>query len=310
MKGTWLKEAETHPTHDVFGIEDADDVLGSALRIVDGNAGVLFVGDAGEGFFETEIGGQGKDSSARDHDLASGNAIEFEGIEKHFFLGGGKLSGGARGTDDEPELVGGVDGPVADFVGAEGAEDEAGGAAHEDGEGRGHGEKDIHGCGDGEGDAFGALQGERFWDEFSEDDVQAGDENEGDGDGDGMGVEDGVGNTADQGFDEACQYGLAQPSEGKAGDGDSELDSVDHAAELLMEFEDSAGTDAAGFDELLDAGFADADEREFGGRKEGIGRDNEQDDEHPQQHECNHGGVILTFQRDKGRGVEAAARGC
>jgi len=39
---------------------------------------------------------------------------------------------------------------------------------------------------------------------------------------------------------------------------------------------------------LQDAGFAHADEGEFGGRKEGIGRHQKQDDKHPQQHQCNH----------------------
>ncbi len=48
-----LGQAEAHPAHQVFGIEHADDVLGAALRIVDGNARVLLINYAGEGFFES-----------------------------------------------------------------------------------------------------------------------------------------------------------------------------------------------------------------------------------------------------------------
>ena len=92
--------------------------------------------------------------------------------------------------------------------------------------------KNIHGRGDGQGDALGALQRERLGNEFSEDDVQAGNEDEGDADGDRVRVEDGVGNAADPGFKEARQDGLAQPAEGEAGDGDSQLNAVDDAGEV------------------------------------------------------------------------------
>src|SRR5208282_2811438 len=78
----------------------------------------------------------------------------------------------------------------------------------------------------------------------------------------------------------------------------SELNAIHDAAELLVKFEDGAGAGAVGFDQLLDARLAHADERELGCGEEGIGRYQEQDNEHPQQHVCNYGSLILTFQRD------------
>ncbi len=81
-------------------------------------------------------------------------------------------------------------------------------------------------------------------------------------------------------------------------DGNSELNSVDHPGELLVQFEDGAGADAVGFDQLLDTRFANADQSKFRRREEGIGRHNEQDDKHPRQHIRNHGEVILTFQAE------------
>ena len=50
--------------------------------------------------------------------------------------------------------------------------------------------------------------------------------------------------------------------------------------------------------ELLDAGIAHADQGELRGSKECVGRHQEQDEKHPQQHVGNHGRLILTFQRE------------
>ena len=41
--------AEVHEAGDVFGVDDADDVLGAAVGVVDGDAGVLLFDDAGAG---------------------------------------------------------------------------------------------------------------------------------------------------------------------------------------------------------------------------------------------------------------------
>ena len=294
--GGWdggLRQTEAHPAHEIFGVKDADDVLGAARRVVDGDAGVLLVDDAGESLVEREVGGEREDAGARDHDLAGGDVVEFERVEQHLFLGGGDLAGAAGGADDEAKLVGRVHGAVADLAGAEGAEDESGGAAHERDERAGDGEEEIHGSGDGESHTFGALEGERLGDEFAEGDVQGGDEHEGDGNGNGVRVKSGVGDLANPAFDEAGEDRLAEPTEGQAGDGDAELNSVDDPGKLLVELENDAGADAAVFDELEDASFAHADEGEFGGRKEGIGRNQKQDDKHPQEHQCNHGWLIL-----------------
>ena len=54
---------------------------------------------------------------------------------------------------------------------------------------------------------------------------------------------------------------------------------------------------SAGRDKLLDAGVAHTHQGEFRCCEEGIGRHQEQDDKHPQQHVRNHGTLILTFQR-------------
>ena len=98
-------------------------------------------------------------------------------------------------------------------------------------------------------------------------------------------------------LDHAGEEGFANPAQGQADDGDAQLNPVDYLVEIAVQFLDNAGADAAGFDELLDAGLAHADQGEFGRGKERVGCDQEQDEEHPQQHKGKHGWVILTFQR-------------
>ncbi len=56
-----------------------------------------------------------------------------------------------------------------------------------------------------------------------------------------------------------------------------------------------AGADAARFDQLLDTGIANADQGEFSGREKRIGRHQEKDQKHPEQHKGDHGWVILAF---------------
>ena len=189
-------------------------------------------------------------------------------------------------------------GTVPDLARPEGAQNEAGGAAHTNRHGAGDGQEDVHGRGDCQRDPLGPLQGERFRNQFAQDHVQAGDHDECHADGDGMGVDYRVRDATDPALEQSRQNRLAQPAQGQAGDGDSQLHTVHDAAELLVEFENGASAGAVGFDQLLDAGFAHADQRELGRGEEGIGRHQEQDDEHPQQHVCNHGTLILTFQRD------------
>jgi len=55
-----LTRRKPHPADKLFVVKDADDVLGAALRVVDGDARVLAFDNAIQGFVEGEIGGQGK----------------------------------------------------------------------------------------------------------------------------------------------------------------------------------------------------------------------------------------------------------
>ena len=52
---------------------------------------------------------------------------------------------------------------------------------------------------------------------------------------------------------------------------------------MLVQFLYGAGADAAGIDQLLDASIADAYQGKFSRHKEGVGGDQQQDNEYPQQ---------------------------
>ena len=62
-----------------------------------------------------------------------------------------------------------------------------------------------------------------------------------------------------------------------------------------------AGADAAGFDELLDAGIPHTHQRKFGRGKESVGRHQEQNDKTRSSTKATMDWLILTFQSVKRR---------
>ena len=84
--------------------------------------------------------------------------------------------------------------------------------------------------------------------------------------------------------------GLADPAEGEGGEGDAELDGREELVDGVLELEGGTSAGAPEGDELLDAGFADADEGELRRDEETAGQDEEghQDDaeEDPFKHDC------------------------
>jgi hypothetical protein len=120
--------------------------------------------------------------------------------------------------------------------------------------------------------------------------VEVGDQAESDHDGDAVGVNRGVGDLMHK-TKRAYQlgdHGFADPAEREADDGDTELHAVDDFVEMLVEPLDDAGAGAAGFDELLNAGIANADQGELCGGEERIRCHQEKDQEHAEQHEGDH----------------------
>jgi hypothetical protein len=62
---------------------------------------------------------------------------------------------------------------------------------------------------------------------------------------------------------------------------------------MLVEALDDASAGASGFDELLDAGIADADQGELGSCEKRIRGHQKKDQEHAEQHESDHLGELL-----------------
>src|ERR1700691_4081500 len=183
-----------------------------------------------------------------------------------------------------------MDWALADLAGSEDAKNVARHLTHGIDKRTSEGEENFHGGGDCKSDLLATFQGQGLWDQFAEDHVEAGDQTESDDQGDTVGVNRGVGNLIykAEAFNDAADDGFADPAEGQADDGDAELNAVDDFVEVAVQLLDNAGTDAAGFDELLDAGLANADQGEFGGGEERIGCDQQQDKKHLQQHVGKH----------------------
>ena len=106
--------------------------------------------------------------------------------------------------------------------------------------------------------------------------MEVGDEREAEHDGDDrdqVGIEGGVGQCLEPVPEEAGDDGFADPAEGEAAEGDSELDGGEEVVEVLLEAADGACSEDVLSDELLDAGFADADQGKLGGDEEAVGED-------------------------------------
>ena len=254
----------------------------------------------GQRFFQREVGAQRENIGARHHQLANGRIVQFQGIVDHFFLEFRNLAKTAAGGHDQLELVRRVHHAppaAAELAGPEHFQRKAARFAHDKKERTSDFQKDVHGRGYCQGDTLGSLQGQGLGYQLAQDDVQVRNQEEGDDDGDGVGIHRDVGDPAQEFFEQPSQRRLADPAQAEAGDGDAQLDSIDDLVQVLVQPLDNAGADAAGFDQLLDSGVADADQGKLGGREKGVGRNQEQDEKHPQQRKSYHGSLILTFQR-------------
>ena len=90
-----------HEAGQILGVDNADNVLGAAGFVVDGDAGVLAVNDLGAGFFNEQVGGQGEDFLAGRHDLADGDIVQLEGAVDEGLLKFGQDAHAAGGGGDE-----------------------------------------------------------------------------------------------------------------------------------------------------------------------------------------------------------------
>ena len=296
--------AEVHEAGEVFGVEDADDVLGAALLVVDGDAGVLMVNEAGAGGFNERVAGQGDDLLTRGHDFAYGDLVDFEGAVDDTLLKGRQDAVAPGGRGEEFELFRGVDGDFASHGHAEEAEHEARGGLQQVDGGPGDGHEEQHGAGDGDGEGFRATEGEGFGDELAEEDVEVRDEAEADDDGGEVGEEDGVGQAFKEAEEEIGGEGFADPAESERAEGNAELAGGEEAFEVGLEAADGERAGEAGGDHLLDAGFADGDEGELCGDEEAVGQDEQGYGDDLKKRQAVHLGLSLSVGEI---GVRAAA---
>src|ERR1035437_5496989 len=284
--------AEEHEAGEVFGVDDADDVLGASGFVVDGDAGAHVLDDLCGGRFDGQDGGQGKDLLARGHDLADGHVFQFEGAVDECLLETGENAEAAGGGGDELELLRRVDLGALGEGNVEAAQDEGGGVFKEADGGAGQGHEEEHGRGDGDGESLGAAQGEGFGDEFADHYVEVSDEGEAEGDGDDVGVDEGVslgeGQCAHPSHEGGGGQRLADPAEGQGAEGDAELDGGEKVVQIALQAADGAGAGDGGGQHLLDAGVADGDQGELGGHKEGVGQNEQADSDELEQGETGH----------------------
>jgi len=88
---------------------------------------------------------------------------------------------------------------------------------------------------------------------------------------------------------DAGERRFADPAESKTRQRDPKLNPVHHLVQILVQSQDSARTNSARFNQLLNARVAHAHQGKFGGGKKRVGCHQEQDQHDPEQHESHHG---------------------
>jgi len=96
--------AEVHEAGEVFGVNDADDMFGAAGLVVDGDAAVLVIDDAGTGGFNEHVGGERDDFLAGGHNFADRGFVEFQGAMDESLLKWWQNAHAAGGCCDELEF--------------------------------------------------------------------------------------------------------------------------------------------------------------------------------------------------------------
>ena len=122
----------------------------------------------------------------------------------------------------------------------------AGRPAHDEKQGAGQGQEDVHGRRHRQRHLLRALQRQRLGNQFAQDDVQAGDQDERDENCNAVSVNRGVRNVLDRTQHHLGQQRLTHPAQGQADDGDAQLDAVDHFVQVAVQLLHDAGANAPG----------------------------------------------------------------
>ncbi len=291
-----------HEAGDVLGVDDADDAVGvgdgdvslvCSAVLIDWDAGVLLLDNAGAGAFDGQACGEGKDLAARGHDFADGDVVEFDCAMDDFLLKWREKAHAAGGGGDEFEFLRRVHGAFAAERRSEETQDQGSRVIHQADGGAGHADEDVHRAGHGEGNAFGALEGESLRNEFAQENFKIGDGGKGEDNGSGVRVDDSMGwQDGQEGRSDGQEHfgdgRLTEPAESQRGEGHAKLNGGEKLIDIAFEQQRRACAGAAQGEQLLHARFAHADEREFGSHEETVGQNEEGHhdpaEEHPFQH--------------------------
>ncbi len=226
---------------------DRDDACGAiAVAGGDGEIGVIADHDlvpdliVGVGLIEPD------DLGTRGHDLADGQAIEFEGLVYDLAFDAVEGAGAKSFLHEAADFLLGDRGLGFGFETGCG-EEALGGAGEEGDQGRRDRGEETHGSSDDAGHPFRVAEGDLFGDEFAEDEREVGDgtDNEGEGYLVGVGGEGFVAGDEDREF--GSQGGPAEGAGDNADEGDADLDGGEETIGGFGELQCGACPEVTGF---------------------------------------------------------------
>lgn len=263
---------------EVFDVDEAEDVVERAFK--DGNAGALGDADHRHGFLERSRDGEGVNIRPRNHDFAHLNLAELHRRLDEFDFAGADEAAFASLLNQHLELFNGANQGMAGRRGDTEETDKLRGDEIEGIDGPAKGvQEPFERASNDESNAFGTGQTERFGNQFTEDDFEASEKGEGDDQRDAMSGDRGprTRDIRDERAEDVRERDFTDIAEEQADDGDSNLNSRDHTIEVSEKRFDDSRPGVALFDQLVDAGGTDSDERKFGRGEKGVDKDEEKD---------------------------------
>ena len=179
----------------------------------------------------------------------------------------------AGGGGDKLELVGGVDDGALGHGDVKPVQNGGGRGLEKPDCGTRNRHEHQHGRSHGDGQPFSTAERERLGHQFADDNVEVGDEGKAQRDGENAGVEMCVGQSGKQRRKNGRGQRFAQPAKGQRAEGYAKLDGGQQLLKPGLEQTDGARAGSVRGDHLLDAGFANGDQRELRGDKKRVGQD-------------------------------------
>ena len=264
---------EVHQPGHVLGIHHADDVLGTALRVVDRNPRILLLHDAGIRFLHQQVSREREDPAPRGHHLARHHLVQLDGAMDDLLLKGRQQTHPPGCGRNQLQLLWRMHRRLLVHWRVEGPQNRPRGMIHKTDYGPRQPDENIHRSGDGKGDLVDPLQSQRLRHQFAKQHMQVRDQRERQRDRHEIRVKPDMGHSAKPAHERLRYPLLADPAKGETGQRDAKLHRRQKLVQRMLQPHRRPRVRPSQRDQLLQTRLAHAHQREFRGHEKAVGQD-------------------------------------